>query len=359
MIKAAIVGCGKIADAHAWAISQTPNSRIVGFCDNEELMAKQMAERYHVDHYFADLNEMIASTKPDVIHILTPPQSHYELGQVCLSNNCHVYIEKPFTVNAKEASLLVSAAGAKGLKMTVGTDEQFSGTAMRMRELIKRGYLGGMPLHMEAYYCYSLGDKNYAQAFLSNKRHWIRGLPGQLMHNVISHGIAKIAEYLQSDDPTVIAKGYTSRFLRNLGENDLIDELRVIIHDDNDITAYFTFSTQMRPLLREFRVYGPLNGLLVNQENHSVIKLPGESYKSYLNAVLPLRYYAKQYRSNMYSNIRLFLKRDFHLKEGLRNLVGQFYQAISTDSPVPIPYKEIVLTSKIMDSIFAQVCGQD
>jgi predicted dehydrogenase len=42
MIKAAIVGCGKIADAHAWAISQIPDAEIVGVCDNEELMANQL-----------------------------------------------------------------------------------------------------------------------------------------------------------------------------------------------------------------------------------------------------------------------------------------------------------------------------
>ena len=42
MIKAAIVVCGKIADAHAWAISQISDAEIVGACDNEELMAKQL-----------------------------------------------------------------------------------------------------------------------------------------------------------------------------------------------------------------------------------------------------------------------------------------------------------------------------
>jgi len=39
MIKAAIVGSGKIAAAHAWAISLIPDTEIVGVCDNEDLMA--------------------------------------------------------------------------------------------------------------------------------------------------------------------------------------------------------------------------------------------------------------------------------------------------------------------------------
>ena len=46
MIKVAIVGCGKIADAHAWAISLIPDAEIVGACDKEELMAKQLSEKF-------------------------------------------------------------------------------------------------------------------------------------------------------------------------------------------------------------------------------------------------------------------------------------------------------------------------
>jgi len=143
--------------------------------------------------------------------------------------------------------------------------------------------------------------------------------------------------------------------LTSLGEKDLIDELRVIINDDNKTTAYFTFSTQMRPLLREFRIYGPKNGLILNQEHHSLIKVPGIEYKSYLNKIVPLNNYAKQYRKNMLTNAKLFLKRDFHMKSGLKRLVELFYKSIESDSPLPISYNEILITAKIMDSIFTQI----
>ena len=46
MIRAGIIGCGKIADQHAAAILYTPGSEIVGVCDTEELMAKQLCERF-------------------------------------------------------------------------------------------------------------------------------------------------------------------------------------------------------------------------------------------------------------------------------------------------------------------------
>jgi predicted dehydrogenase len=298
---------------------------------------------------------MLEVARPDVVHITTPPQSHFEIGKICLDAGCHLYIEKPFTTNSFEADQLIRQAEQKKLKLTVGTDEQYTHVAIRMRKLINDGYLGGQPLHMEVYYCYDLGDERYARLFLANKTHWVRKLPGQLAHNIISHGIAKIAEYLPGDNVKVIAHGFTSDFLKGIGEHDLIDELRVIINDDNKTTAYFTFSTQMRPLLREFRIYGPKNGLIINQDHHSIIKVLGKSYISYLDKFIPLNYYAKQYRKNIVSNARLFLMRDFHMKSGLKRLIELFYKSISGNSLLPISYKEILITTKIMDAIFSQV----
>ena len=50
----------------------------------------------------------------------------------------------------------------------------------------------------------------YASALLGNRNHWVRQLPGQLLHNIISHGIAKLAEFLD-DDLTEIVGDCTSK----------------------------------------------------------------------------------------------------------------------------------------------------
>ena len=89
-------------------------------------------------------------------------------------------------------------------------------------------------------------------ALLGDKNHWVRRLPGRLLHNVISHGIARIAEFLTSDAPQVIAHGFVSPFLKQMNENEIVDELRVIISEEGRRTAYFTFSSQMRPSIHQF-----------------------------------------------------------------------------------------------------------
>jgi predicted dehydrogenase len=355
VLKVAIIGCGKIADSHAAQIQRIAGCEIVGVCDREELMARQLAGRFGVRRYFSSLTELFRTARPDVVHVATPPQSHFDLTKRCLEEGCHVYVEKPFTLHTREAEEVIRLAELKNLRVTVGHDDQFRHGARRLRELVRSGYLGGMPVHMESYYGYEFSEtSSYAKALLGDKRHWVRALPGQLLHNIISHGIARIAEYLTTDTPQVIAHGFVSPALRRLGETEIVDELRVIITESSQTTAYFTFSSQMRPCLHQFRIYGPRNGLLLDQDNETLIRLSGQRRKSYLEHFISPMALAKQYLGNTTGNLGRFLANDFHMKSGMKVLIEGLYESIRGDAPLPIPYAEIMRTSRIMDAIFAQ-----
>lgn len=355
MLKVAIVGCGKIADAHAAQIQRLEGCEIVGVCDREPLMARQLYERFPIKGYFTDVTELLRKARPDVVHITTPPEGHFDLARICLEHQCHVYIEKPFTLDAAEAQRLMDLANQNEVKLTVGHNYQFSHAARRMRALVESGYLGGVPVHMESYYSYDLGDPSYARALLGDKNHWVRRLPGQLLHNIISHGVARIAEFLTSDNPRVIAHGFVSPVLKGIGETGIVDELRVIIAEEERTTAYFTFSSQVRPSIHEFRIYGKKNGLVLDQNHEIVLRLRGDKFKSYADHFVPPVLFAKQHIGNLVTNLRSFLARDFHMDSGMKFLIESFYRSIRENRPVPIPYREILLTAKIMDAIFDQL----
>lgn len=355
MLKVAIAGCGKIADAHAAQIQRVEGARIVAAYDRELLMAKQLWERFPVERYFDDLEAMISKTSPDVVHITTPPSSHYSLARFFLERGCHVYVEKPFTLCAEEAYELIEVANRNRRKVTVGHNEQFSHVALRMRKLVADGYLGDAPVHMESHFGYDLGDPAYARALLDDRHHWARSLPGNLLQNIISHGIARIAEFLTSESPQVAAVGFTSPLLKRLGEERIVDELRAVISDESGRTAYFTFSSQAKPCLHQFRIYGQRNGLLLDQDHDMLLKLPGEKYKSYLDKFIPPLELAGQHLAAAWINMRLFIRRDFHMDSGMKNLIEAFYRSIEKDTAVPIPYPEILRTSRMMDAIFSRL----
>lgn len=348
------MGCGRIADAHASQIQRIRGCEIVGVCDNEPLMARQLSERFPIKRYFGGLAELLNEARPDVVHITTPPESHFDIARLCLDWGCHVYVEKPLTLNEGGARDLFALADEKGLKLTVGHDLQFSHAARRMRTLVKDGYLGSGPVHMESYYSYPL-ERGYAQTLLADRNHWVRRLPGKLLHNVISHGIARIAEFLTSESPEVTAHGFSSALLRSLGETEIVDELRVIIDEENRTTAYFTFSSQMRPSIHQFRIYGSKNGLVLDHDQQTVIKLRGGRLTSYLETFVPPVVFAAQHIDNLASNVKAFLARDFHTMSGMRHLIEAFYRSIIDGTAVPIPYREILRTARIMDAIFNQL----
>ena len=196
-LRIGIVGCGKIADQHVAAIQRVSDCEVVALCDQELLMARQLGERCGVTACVTDLQDLLSIV--DVVHITTPPQSHFPLARNCLESGKHVYLEKPFTVTAGQAESLVKLADDRNVKLTAGHNLQFTLEMLEMRRLVEEGFLGGRPLHLESHFPYSLADTSYVGPVLGSPTHWVRQLPGQLLHNIVSHGIARLAEFLDDD----------------------------------------------------------------------------------------------------------------------------------------------------------------
>jgi predicted dehydrogenase len=358
MLRVAIVGCGKIADQHAQAIGRIPDCQIVSLCDRELLMAKQLGERIGVAKCFSDLGELLSGASPDVVHITTPPQGHFALARQCLESGSHVYLEKPFTVTAAQAESLLQLADERRLKITAGHNYQFTLEMLEMRRLVEHGFLGGKPVHLESHSSYDLGDASYVGPLLANRRHWVRELPGQLLHNVISHGIARLAEFLDDDLAEIAASAHQSDKLRKLGGQEILDELRVMIRDKSGTTAFFCFSTQIQPDLSQFRICGPRNSIVLDQVTGSVIRNEKRSYKSYLTFFAPPLLNGREHFRNAATNMLNFVHRRLYQDFGMTELINRFYQSVRNISPPPIPYREILLTARIMDEIFSQVYSE-
>jgi predicted dehydrogenase len=357
MIRSAIIGCGKMADQHASQILRISGAQLVAVCDTEPLMARQLAERRNIPAWFTDVDEMLAAARPDVVHVTTPPQSHLAIGKKCIARGVNAYIEKPFTVNTADAVELIELANRTGVKLTAGHNAQFTHAMCEMRRLIAAGYLGGRVVHMQSMYCYELGDAAYATALLGDRDHWARTLPGSLLQNIISHGVSRIAELMRGDEIVVTAQSFTSPFLKQINQGDIVDELRMIVRDEYSTTADFTFSSQISPTQHQFRVYGKKGSLIVDDDHQVVLRMDNKEYKSYMRFFVPPAAFARQYIGTLMKNLARFARNDFHMPNdaGLFTLIDSFYKSIADGAPLPIPYREIVLTSRIMDAAFEQI----
>jgi hypothetical protein len=93
----------------------------------------------------------------------------------------------------------------------------------------------------------------------------------------------------------------------------------------------------------------------MDDDQLTVIRMKGSRYKSYLEQFVPPWDYAKQYIGNSLGNMTKFLKADFQTGYSMKVLIRTFYRSIAEGLPLPIPYGEILQTSRIMDEIFSQL----
>ncbi len=359
MLRIALIGCGKIADQHVEAINRIGHGEVVAVCDLEPLMAEQLAARFGIQKWFSDAGEMLKEVQPDVVHITTPPGSHFLLARQCIEAGCHVYLEKPFTVTGQEAESLITLAEGRNVLLTAGHNYQYTPEMTNMRRLVSDGFLGGPPVLLESYWSYDLGDTSYVGPVLGNPEHWVRKLPGQLFHNIISHGIARLSEHLDEKGIEVTAFAHQSPTLRKAGVGDVQDELRVLIRDRKHTTAWFSFSTQIKPGLNSLKLYGPQNSLSVDLVSGSLYRHMGRSYKSYLTFFIPPLISLWQGLCNAAGNLWAFVRKQLYHDSGMTELIRRFHSAIEEGMGPPIPYREIRLTAAIMDEIFAQISSGD
>ena len=352
-LKIAIVGCGKIADAHVEEIRKIPSVQLNAVCDLEPIMAEQLATRYTIPCWYSDVAMMLNQEKPDVLHITTPPQSHLSLTRQAVEAGCHVYLEKPVALRHCDAEAIVLAATESGRKMAVNYWPRFEAPALELRRLYETGVLG-LPVHVESFLGYDLGGE-YGTAMKRDPDHWVHRLPGKLFQNVLDHVLNKITPFLDDEQPIVQAiayEGYAGR--DGVRPGNLLDELRVTIRGLHT-SAYATFSAHARPLGQTLRVYGTKNTAFVDFAARTVVLEREQKFPSALGRLFPPFLVAKDFLRQGLKNVSSFSHARFHYFDGMRRLLSEFYLSIENDSPPPIAYSEILRVSAMMESIFKQV----
>ncbi len=353
-LRVAIVGCGKVADDHAETIILHPGAEVVACCDLEPLMAEQLARRYDIPGHYSDLALMLAETKPDVVHVTTPPQSHVPIATQAIEAGCHVWVEKPLALHTDAVRELIAAAQAADRLITVGHSYWLDTPALDLRDIVASGALGDI-VHVESWYGYDLSGA-YGKAIMDSPENWVHGLPGKLFQNNIDHLLNKLLEFMPSDDIEVKADAFR-RLERRDGDrrDDLLDELRFTLKDATGVTAYGTFTSSVKPAAQWIRVYGTKGSAEADFNLRTVELTPGIKLPTNLGRLLPSIGRIGAASKTAFTNATRFAKSEFHYFAGFRNLVDEFYDAIQTGGEPPIPYRDMVRISMVQDEIWEQI----
>lgn len=140
-MKAAIVGCGSIADVHAKCIQNHSGDRLIAFADCKIERAERFAAEYGGKAY-ASLEEMLDGEAVDVLHVCTPHYLHVRMSVMALERGIHVFQEKPAAVSEVEYQELVSAAARSQAYFGLSYQNRNNGNVIKARELIESGRAG-------------------------------------------------------------------------------------------------------------------------------------------------------------------------------------------------------------------------
>lgn len=352
-LKVAIVGCGKIADGHVGELQKMSDVDIVGVCDREVLMAEQLAMRFGIARFTDDFAELLASARPDVVHITTPPQSHVALARQAIDAGSHVYVEKPLALDHATATELVSHARTQGRRITVGHSFAFDPPALVMRKLIAEGVLGD-PVHVESYFGYNLTGP-FGATILGDPRHWVHALPGKLFHNNIDHMLNKITEFIVDERPEVSAHGWVQRpHLFGDTRDQMMDELRVVIRGKS-VSGVGTFTSHVSPVSHFARVYGTRNIIHVDYNIRTVVVENGVRLPSAIGRLTPAFGRGWSYYKEGGRNIFRFARSRVQFFAGMNMLMRRFYASIRADADPPIATDDMLRMTALMDDIFTQL----
>lgn len=140
-MRTAVVGCGAISDIYLTnMIHKHQNLEIVSCCAKHMESAKKKAAQYGIRA--CTYEEILADDSIEMVVVLTPAPTHYELIKQALLAGKHVYTEKTMTLTTAEAAELVALADEKGLYLGSAPDTFLGSGLQTARKAIDDGLIG-------------------------------------------------------------------------------------------------------------------------------------------------------------------------------------------------------------------------
>jgi predicted dehydrogenase len=254
-IRVAVIGLGAIAFEHLAKLRSQPGVQVAGVCDLSATLASAVAERFGVGPAYVDYERMLATERPDVVHVLTPPQSHRMLVLAALEAGAHVLVEKPIAPTLAQYAEMRDAAARRGLLLCENYNYRFSRGVLAALRAHGRGDLGQV-VNVDVSFC---GVMAGAGAYADRQvPHFAHALPGGGLQNFASHPISLALPFLGDCEEVL---GVRRRLDADFPGD---DELRALLRGARGGCAALTVSRHARPPRFTLSVHGTRASAEVN-----------------------------------------------------------------------------------------------
>jgi predicted dehydrogenase len=339
-VKAALIGAGQIARQHLACLKRLPSVELAAICDLSPATAEASAERYGIPAWFTDHHSMLERTRPDVVHVTTPPTSHFRLAMDSLEAGAHVIVEKPATATFEELEALVRRAQEVGRHLIEDYNYVFNRAPQAIQQRIKSGEFGTVA-HVEVLICLDiLGPSGFADP---NSPHPALSLAGGAIADFLPH-LASLAHFF-------VGPNRTTRTVWSKRKPSPLpfDEFRGIVEGQRG-TASLGFSSSSQPDAFWLRVYGERMQATANLfetrltfDGPRNVPKPLRPFFSGLEEGKTIR------RAALATLLRKFKGPGAY--EGLWTLLAQTYAALADSSALPVTARDVLEVNRMIESL--------
>jgi predicted dehydrogenase len=148
-VRVGFIGCGGIAQYHFGHMERTAKAQVVAVCDKLADRAQTAAARFKAKPYTV-YAEMLDKEKLDAVFVCVEPSAHDGMEFMAIEKGCHLFVQKPMTLDMTYARKVRTALAKKGLVSAVGFQCRYVDTLPRVK-----AWLDGEKLGMVS--CFRLG----------------------------------------------------------------------------------------------------------------------------------------------------------------------------------------------------------
>lgn len=182
-LKVAVVGLGYFAEFHLDAWTELKGSRLVALSDFSAERRAWANEKYGI--IASDDAVDVMASDPDIIDIVTPPPSHFDLIKKLAAKDKIIICQKPFCLSVEQAEEAIALANERGCRIFIHENFRFQPWYRTIKTFIDDGGLGEV---YQARYYLRPGDGRGPDAYLSRQPAFQK-MPRLLIHETGVHFI--------------------------------------------------------------------------------------------------------------------------------------------------------------------------
>lgn len=141
--RVALIGTGAIAHSHMEALRAAGERvEVAAAVDVNADGLKAFCAKYNIPQAYQDADEMLAAVRPDLVHICTPPATHFGLIMKSLQAGAWVLCEKPLCASLEQFDQITEAEKQTGRYLSTVFQWRFGAGAEHLKRLMKDNELG-------------------------------------------------------------------------------------------------------------------------------------------------------------------------------------------------------------------------